>query len=92
MIRPVHVLSGDGEPRGEKIPERGRGWGNFSPVEVNGDGDGDFLTPRDGYGKITPDGEIPIAISKYVPQTLPQLATQGTLGVGVRVTRNFRVG
>jgi hypothetical protein len=46
MIRPVHVLSGGGEPRGEKIPERGRGWGNFSPVEANGDGDRDFLTPR----------------------------------------------
>jgi hypothetical protein len=51
-------------PRGEKIPERGRGWGNFSPVEGDGDGDGDFLPRGDGYGKLTPDGEFPIAISR----------------------------
>jgi hypothetical protein len=29
-------------------------------------GTGIFLPRRDGYGKITPDGEIPIAISTCV--------------------------
>jgi hypothetical protein len=52
VIRPVHVLSGGREPRGEKSPS-GDGDGEISlPSKLTGTGI--FLPRGDGYGKITP--------------------------------------
>jgi hypothetical protein len=61
MIHPTCFKRGRGTPWGKKSPSED-GDGEISPPSKL-TGTGIFLPCGDGYGKITPDGEIPIAIS-----------------------------
>jgi hypothetical protein len=57
------LFHGDGDPAGTNSPH-GVGDGiKLSPASIDGDGGGDFFSPRgDGDGQSFPDGEFPVAI------------------------------
>ena len=54
------------DPRGDLIPQRGRGWGRSSLREVSwGRGWGGFCPHGDGSEVVTSDGEFPVDILKH---------------------------